>query len=149
MIDARRMECYTAVYNGLEAVKPVAAEVIRRLLRRCWTSAGDVIATGGEDGRTLGRPSHPATMPPMHQRRRLLPVPSRVAAGAQEDVAYFDRSILKDFIARSPWCMVAINSRLRGGFSRKPLSGLPPGTWTTAPSISLMYRLNLRKDERT
>lgn len=106
MIDARRMECYTAVYNrALEAVKPVAAEVITAGCYDAWLDEAPVtfIGDGAEKtGVLLG--GHPHARYDAAYRisaAGLLPVAEqKLAAGAQEDVAYFEPFYLKDFIAK-------------------------------------------------
>ncbi len=106
MIDARRMECYTAIYNrDLKPLKEVSADVIETGCYDRWLNEQSVVFVGDGAAKTrelLG--SHPHTrydetyhisaagMLPMAQQK--------LAAGEVEDVAYFEPFYLKDFVAK-------------------------------------------------
>lgn len=105
MIDARRMECYTAVYSRQGEVKAVSADIIEPGIYDTYLDRGEVVFCG--DGAEKTRPIlgvHPnARYAPDFQisAAGMLPVAlDKLAQGQIEDVAYFEPYYLKDFVAK-------------------------------------------------
>ena len=106
MIDARRMECYTAVYaSPTEELKAVSADIITEGIYDPYLNRGEVTFVG--DGAEKTRPIlgvHPnARYSPDFKLSAagLLPVAvEKMKAGQYEDVAYFEPYYLKDFVAK-------------------------------------------------
>lgn len=108
MIDARRMECYAAIYDrNLEEVKPTSADIIETGFYDEYLNQKEVAFVGDGAGKVrevLG--VHPnarfdegfvisaAGMASLAQRR--------LQEGRVEDVAYFVPFYLKDFVAKKP-----------------------------------------------
>lgn len=108
MIDARRMECYAAIYDrNLEEVKPTSADIIETGIYDEYLNQKEVAFVGDGAGKVrevLG--VHPnarfdegfvisaAGMASLAQRR--------LQEGRVEDVAYFVPFYLKDFVAKKP-----------------------------------------------
>lgn len=109
MLDARRMECYTALYgrayNGVEEIKPVSADVIEPGIYDRYLDERPVVFIG--DGAAKTQPLlgvHP------HAHYDLTVEVSAVALwsaairqlqqGRVEDVAYYEPFYLKDFVAK-------------------------------------------------
>ena len=105
MIDARRMECYTALFNREGIVKETAAEVIETGIYDNWLDQKPVtfIGDGAEKTReTLS--CHPNARYDTSFRISATGMAStaeqKLANGQKEDVAYFEPFYLKDFIAK-------------------------------------------------
>ena len=122
MIDARRMECYTAFYGRGDAgrtpahgevveVRGTQADIIEEGVYDEFLDRGPVTFIG--DGAPKCFPLLDAGGTPAHRSkarldasftisaRGLLPVALRkLAAGQTEDVAYFEPFYLKDFVAK-------------------------------------------------
>lgn len=106
MIDARRMECYTAVFaSPVEELKPVSADIITEGIYDQWLNRGEVTFVG--DGAEKTRPIlsvHPHahySSDFVHSSTGLLTVAlEKMKAGHYEDVAYFEPYYLKDFVAK-------------------------------------------------
>ena len=106
MIDARRMECYTAVFTSpVEELKPVSADIITEGIYDQWLNRGEVTFIG--DGAEKTRPIlsvHPHahySSDFVHSATGLLTVAlEKMKAGHYEDVAYFEPYYLKDFVAK-------------------------------------------------
>lgn len=106
MIDARRMECYTAVYDKeMRAIKPIAADIIEEenyadlLQEHAITFIGD----GAAKTRTLlgGNANAHYDETFTLNAAGLLPLALRRYEAKQfEDVAYFEPFYLKDFVAK-------------------------------------------------
>lgn len=108
MIDARRMECYAAIYDrNLEEVKPTSADIIETGFYDEYLNQKEVAFVGDGAGKVrevLG--VHPnarfdegfvisaAGMASLAQQR--------LQEGRVEDVAYFVPFYLKDFVAKKP-----------------------------------------------
>lgn len=105
MIDARRMECYTAFYSRNGEVRAVQADIIETGIYDQYLDRDEVVFLG--DGAEKTRPllgTHP------HARYAddflisasgMLPVAiSKLANQQVEDVAYFEPYYLKDFVAK-------------------------------------------------
>lgn len=106
MIDARRMECYTAFYGPSgEEVRATQADIITEGIYNDYLDRGTVTFIG--DGAPKCFP-----LLSVHPNARLeagfaisaaglLPVAlQKLEAGRQEDVAYFEPFYLKDFVAK-------------------------------------------------
>lgn len=106
MIDARRMECYTAIYaSPTQEVKPVDADIITPGLYDAYLDRGEVTFIG--DGAEKTRP-----ILGTHSNARYADGFLISAAGLHtlaldklkrnevEDVAYFQPYYLKDFVAK-------------------------------------------------
>ena len=123
MIDARRMECYTAIFkmeNGewrmennpsevanfqLSTLKPTSADIIESGIYDDYLNKGKVtfIGDGAEKTRAL-LGVHPNAFYDTDFRisaAGMLPIAmQRLQAGQVEDVAYFEPFYLKDFVAK-------------------------------------------------
>lgn len=105
MIDARRMECYTAVYSRQGEVKAVSADIIEPGIYDSYLDREEVVFCG--DGAEKTRP-----ILGVHPNARyvadfqitaagMLPVAlDKLSKGEVEDVAYFEPYYLKDFVAK-------------------------------------------------
>jgi tRNA threonylcarbamoyladenosine biosynthesis protein TsaB len=105
MIDARRMECYTAFYNRQGEVRPVDADIIVPGIYDTYLEKGEVVFLGDGAEKTrdiLG--IHPnAKYAPDFQisAAGMLPIALKKLQDNQlEDVAYFEPYYLKDFVAK-------------------------------------------------
>lgn len=109
MIDARRMECYTAFYRrsglGADEVRAVSADIIEPGLYDEFLDRGEVVFVGDGAAKTrdlLGR--HPnARFDSAFQisaRGMASAALRQLADGQTEDVAYFEPFYLKDFVAK-------------------------------------------------
>lgn len=108
MIDARRMECYTAIYDrNLKPVKAVSADIIESGIYDSFLDQSTVTFVGDGAAKTrelLG----------VHPNARyddsfgidaagMIPLAlQRIAQHQFEDVAYFEPFYLKDFVAAKP-----------------------------------------------
>lgn len=109
MIDARRMECYTAFYHlsphSIVEARPVSAQVISPGLFDDFLDKAPVVFVG--DGAPKTRPLL-ASHPNAHYddsfaiaAEGMLPIAiERLRQGRVEDVAYFEPFYLKDFVAK-------------------------------------------------
>lgn len=106
MIDARRMECYTAVYTSpTEEVKAVSADVIVPSIYDEYLNRGEVTFLGNGAAKTrevLG--VHPNARYvddyTISAAGMLSVAVQKLQAGQVEDVAYFEPFYLKDFVAK-------------------------------------------------
>lgn len=106
MIDARRMECYTAIYDAnCREVKAVSADIIEEDIYDTYLDSSEVVFLGDGAEKTrsiLGRHPH-ACYDDTFQISAvgMLPVAlKKLQAGQVEDVAYFEPYYLKDFVAK-------------------------------------------------
>ena len=106
MIDARRMECYTAIYaSPTDQLKSISADIITPDIYDDYLNRGEVtfLGDGAEKTRAL-LGSHPnARYAPEFRisATGMLPIAlQRLQAGQTEDVAYFEPFYLKDFVAK-------------------------------------------------
>ena len=105
MIDARRMECYTALYSRNGEVQPTRAEVLESGSYDHWLDSHTVAFIG--DGAAKTRPLF-AQHPNARYDDAFLPSASGMASlatqrlkkGQTENVAYFEPFYLKDFVAK-------------------------------------------------
>lgn len=106
MIDARRMECYTAIYSSpTDELKPVSADIIVPGIYDSWLDRGEVLFLG--DGAAKSQ-----SLLGIHPNARFSSdfqisaagmwavVLHKLAASETEDVAYFEPFYLKDFVAK-------------------------------------------------
>jgi tRNA threonylcarbamoyladenosine biosynthesis protein TsaB len=107
MIDARRMEVYSAVYDlGLGEVKPVAAEIIDGDSYRDLLDKGPVYFFGDGSAKCKAVIKHPnarfidSVLPVAYDMMALAEVAYR--RGKFEDIAYFEPLYLKEFVATKP-----------------------------------------------
>lgn len=107
MIDARRMEVYSAIYNlALEAVKPVSADIIDENSYRDILDERPVYFFGNGAAKCKEKLAHPNA----RFIDDIVPLASDMIALAErsfrqnkfEDVAYFEPFYLKEFIATTP-----------------------------------------------
>ena len=105
MIDARRMEVYSAVYDrSLKAVRSIQADVVDGDTYREFLDKGPVYFFGDGAEKCMEVINHPNA----HLIKNIEPVAKnmfplaekRMAEGKFEDVAYFVPFYLKDFVAK-------------------------------------------------
>jgi tRNA threonylcarbamoyladenosine biosynthesis protein TsaB len=110
MIDARRMEVYTALYNHkLEEVKKVEAEIISENSFEKWFGEGKKIIFIG-DGALKCKPLLSGNQGAIFTEDEFMPSATYMATLAEEkfqkrqfeDVAYFEPFYLKDFVPGIP-----------------------------------------------
>ncbi len=104
MIDARRMEAYTAIYDrALREVREVKAEVIDANTYNEWLDKGLVYFFGNGAEKCKGIINHPNARfidNVVPTAKSMLPLAElAIAKGQYEDVAYFEPFYLKDFVA--------------------------------------------------
>ena len=106
MIDARRMEVYTAVYSPAgERLTPVEAKIIDRDSFKEYLDKGSVLFIGDGAMKCKEVIDHPGAI-----FREAFPLASSMAPLAEaaynkkqfEDLAYFEPFYLKDFVAALP-----------------------------------------------
>ena len=106
MIDARRMECYTAVFaSPVEELKPVSADIITEGIYDQWLNRGELTFIG--DGAEKTRPilgvhanARYASDFRISAAGMLSVALNRLQSSHFEDVAYFEPYYLKDFVAK-------------------------------------------------
>ena len=105
MIDARRMEVYSAVYDrSLNAVRAIQADVVDGDTYKEFLDKGPVYFFGDGAEKCMEVINHPNA----HLIKNIEPVAKnmfplaekRMAEGKFEDVAYFVPFYLKDFVAK-------------------------------------------------
>lgn len=107
MVDARRMECYAAIFNKeLEEIKPTTADIIEEGIYDTYLSQNTITFIGNGAAKTqpiLGVHNNARwddfeiSAKGMMQLSQLL-----LNEGKVEDVAYFEPFYLKDFVAKKP-----------------------------------------------
>lgn len=107
MIDARRMEVYTANFNSKgEQLTPVEAKILDGNSYAAELAAGPVLFTGNgaEKFRELVAENPNAYFAPQepHAAGMRIIAADKLEAGEFEDNAYFEPFYLKDFIAGKP-----------------------------------------------
>lgn len=107
MIDARRMEVYTANFNSSgEQLTPVEAKILDENSYAAELAAGPVLFTGNgaEKFRELvaGNPNAFFAPQEPHAAGMRVIAAEKLEAGDFEDNAYFEPFYLKDFIAGKP-----------------------------------------------
>ncbi len=107
MIDARRMEVYTANFNSKgEQLTPVEAKILDETSYAAELATGPVLFTGngaekfkelvGENPNAYFAPQEP------HAAGMRIIAANKLEAGEFEDNAYFEPFYLKDFVAGKP-----------------------------------------------
>ncbi len=107
MIDARRMEVYTANFNSKgEQLTPVEAKILDETSYAAELAAGPVLFTGngaekfkelvGDNPNAFFAPQEP------HAAGMRVIAANKLEAGEFEDNAYFEPFYLKDFVAGKP-----------------------------------------------
>ena len=104
MIDARRMEAYTSIYDrALREVREVKAEVIDATTYNEWLDKGLVYFFGNGAEKCKEIINHPNARfidNVVPTAKSMLPLAElAIAKGLYEDVAYFEPFYLKDFVA--------------------------------------------------
>ena len=104
MIDARRMEAYTAIYDrALREVREVNAELIDATTYNEWLDKGLVYFFGNGAEKCKEIINHPNARfidNVVPTAKSMLPLAElAIAKGLYEDVAYFEPFYLKDFVA--------------------------------------------------
>lgn len=104
MIDARRMEAYTAIYDrALREVREIKAEVIDVTTYNEWLDKGLVYFFGNGAEKCKEIINHPNARfidNVVPTAKSMLPLAElAIAKGQYEDVAYFEPFYLKDFVA--------------------------------------------------
>ena len=104
MIDARRMEAYTAIYDrALREVREVKADVIDATTYNEWLDKGLVYFFGNGAEKCKEIINHPNARfidNVVPTAKSMLPLAElAIAKGQYEDVAYFEPFYLKDFVA--------------------------------------------------
>lgn len=108
MLDARRMEVYTAVYDsGLNEIRPVSAEIITRDSFSGFLESGKMVFAGEGALKCktfLGAHKHSFFIDDFRLSARFLyPLAlEKFNARAFENLAYFEPYYLKDFVAGKP-----------------------------------------------
>ncbi len=107
MIDARRMEVYTALYDKQGNVKKdVSAEIITEDSFRQWLDKYTIYFFGNGAAKCSGAITHPNAIfvnDYLHSARYMIPDAIKAFNEKHfEDVAYFEPFYLKDFIAGKP-----------------------------------------------
>lgn len=107
MLDARRMEVYSAVYDrSLKEVRGVQADVVDAETYRQWLDRGPVCFFGNGACKCMEAISHPNArlirgIEPL--AKNMFPIAEkRIAQERFEDVAYYVPFYLKDFVAKAP-----------------------------------------------
>ena len=106
MIDARRMECYNAIYDkNISKIKDITADIIEEHIYDQYLDRGEVVFIGDGAAKTrevLG--VHPNARFDENYRisaADMLPLAiQKLQDGETEDVAYFEPYYLKDFVAK-------------------------------------------------
>ena len=104
MIDARRMECYTAIYGpNAEELKAVSADIIEPGIYDSYLDSGEVVFVGDGAAKTrdiLG--CHPNALYAgdfaISATGMLTVALEKLKKGQVEDVAYFEPYYLKEFM---------------------------------------------------
>ena len=107
MIDARRMEVYSAVYDrALREVRPIGADIVEADTYREWLDAHPVCFFGDGAMKCQSVIQHPNAhfidgIQPL--AKWMFPLAERqLHLGEQADVAYFEPFYLKEFVAIKP-----------------------------------------------
>ena len=105
MIDARRMECYTAIYSRDGVIKETSADIIETGIYDHWLDQKPMVFIG--DGAAKTHPllsQHPNALYDNSFRISATGMANlaeqKLKAGEKEDVAYFEPFYLKDFVAK-------------------------------------------------
>lgn len=105
MIDARRMECYTAIFSRDGIEKETSADVIEQGIYDRWLDKAPVVFIG--DGAEKTRPLLSSHANALYDNTFTISAigmatlaEKKLEAGQTEDTAYFEPFYLKDFVAK-------------------------------------------------
>lgn len=105
MIDARRLECYTAFFNRERQLRDTMADIIEPGIYDQWLDQGPVVFVG--DGAAKTQPILGVLPNALYDndfvvnaRGMASLAEQKLKAGQTEDVAYFEPFYLKDFVAK-------------------------------------------------
>jgi tRNA threonylcarbamoyladenosine biosynthesis protein TsaB len=102
MIDARRMEVYSAVFEGARQITETAPAIIDENSFAEYLEQGPVLFIGDGAGKCADVIKHPnAHFAQCHPKASAMLSPALAAyrAGDFKDVAYFEPFYLKEFVA--------------------------------------------------
>lgn len=107
MVDARRMECYAAIYDrDLAEIKPTSADIIEEGIYDRYLDQNKVTFVGNGAEKTqpiLGVHSNARwDRFEISAKGMMAPAQALLKEGKAEDVAYFEPFYLKDFVAKKP-----------------------------------------------
>ena len=107
MIDARRMEVYSAIYSrALREVRGTQADVVDGLTYKEWLDQHPVYFFGNGAAKCMETINHPNARLLNGKKplaKYMFPLAEkRIALGQYEDVAYFTPFYRKDFVAKTP-----------------------------------------------
>lgn len=107
MIDARRMEVYTALYNKIgDTIQPVSAEIITENSFSALLDKNKIILMGNGAQKCKEHLTHPNFLyfGPFQTSARFMQIlaEKKFEKNEFEDVAYFEPFYLKDFVATIP-----------------------------------------------
>ncbi|RAV30719.1 tRNA (adenosine(37)-N6)-threonylcarbamoyltransferase complex dimerization subunit type 1 TsaB [Sinomicrobium soli] len=108
LLDARRMEVYSAVYDPeLRLLRETRAEIVDETSFALWLERGKVCFTGNGAGKCREVIRHPNAVFPEHREvpsasGMVLLSEEKFKTGGFEDVAYFEPYYLKDFVVTRP-----------------------------------------------
>ena len=107
MIDARRMEVYSAIYSrALREVRGTQADVVDGLTYKEWLDQHPVYFFGNGAAKCMETINHPNARLLNGKKplaKYMFPLAEkRIALGQYEDVAYCTPFYLKDFVAKTP-----------------------------------------------
>lgn len=105
MIDARRMECYTAIFNREGMLRATEAEVVEAGLYDKWLDKGEVVFVGDGAAKAYEvlkvHPNASIDRDFVISAEGMKNLAARkLEEGEKEDVAYFEPFYLKDFVAK-------------------------------------------------
>lgn len=105
MIDARRQECYTAIFGKQQQLRDTNADIIVPGIYDKWLDDSPVVFVG--DGAEKTRPilgNHPNALYDSQFKISAAGMAQiaehKLAEGQTEDIAYFEPFYLKDFVAK-------------------------------------------------
>ena len=107
MIDARRMEVYTAVYDrSLRCVRDVHSQIVNSASVKDWDVNRPLYFFGNGADKCrgiLGAPNHFFLSEVFPLAENMMPLAEKALAQSEvEDVAYFEPFYLKDFVVSKP-----------------------------------------------
>lgn len=107
MIDARRMEVYTSIYDGSgQQIEPITAKIIDETSFSSYLQQHKILFFGNGAKKCRDKLTHPNALfegPVKASARFMLPLAQEKYNNKEfEDVAYFEPFYLKDFVATIP-----------------------------------------------
>ena len=115
MIDARRMEVYSAIFDSaLSTVRDTSADIVTQVLFQPFLDRGDVcfFGNGAAKSRTVISSDHALFLDDIHPLATDMVSLAEQAFIAKkfEDTAYFEPFYLKEFMATTPKKQLIINN---------------------------------------